>query len=564
MRRLRERLPWAGLAGGGDRVALQKLERAVGLTATAALVFLHIVFLANAGALWRDEANLVNLSSMPPREVWANLEFDSTPLGYVALLRTWMWAGLGASDFSLRILGCTLGLGVLGLLWWNALRFGCRAPLVSLALLGFSATAITYGDAIRGYGLGMLTALLTFGLTWRLVERPSARSTLLTLVSAVVSVHAVYFNAVILLGTCAGGAIVALRRRQWRTIGLIALVGSMSAVSLLPYVAVFQSRKAWNFMIQFPISLKWIWARFVEASSLSGPLIHWVWVGVALMGILAVVVVNWRGGLGSPGKPSDIGLFCGAALVTGVTAYLLFVLRLSYPMNPWYFLVLMALVASCLDGALLAVPRQPLRIAVGVVAIAAMTLAIGPVWKSVHVRKTNVDVIAATLAQSSKPGDVIIVSPWFIGITFDRYYHGAAEWFTIPPMSSHKVHRWDQLKDAMTSADAMKPVLSRIETALQSGHRVWLVGSVIIPAEGQGPPVIAPATAAPWGFREEPYYRAWATQVGYVMRRDGLSRHVVHVPSAGPVSHYEALPVGLVEGRPRTDGRAAANVVGPR
>jgi hypothetical protein len=563
MKRLSGSIRWAGLAGG-DGGVVRKVERAVGLTATAVLVFLHLVLLAHAGGLWRDEANLVNLSSMPPREVWANLEFDSTPLGYVALLRAWIWTGLGATDFSLRILGCLLGLGVLGALWRNALRFGCGVPLVSLALLGFNVAAITHGDAIRGYGLGMLTALLTLGLIWGLVERPSVRTTAIALAFAVVSVHAVFFNAVILLGACAGGTAVALRRRQWNTIRLIAIVGSVSALTLLPYIAVFQSRKAWNFMIQFPISLTWIWARFVEASGLSGPLTHWIWIGLALLGVLAVLAANRPGAPGSPGKPAEVGLFCGVALVTAVSAYLLFVLRLAYPMQPWYFLVLMALVASCLDGALLAVPRQSLRIAVTVVAIAAMTLAIGPVWKSVHVRKTNLDVIAAKLTQSSEKGDVIIVSPWFIGITFDRYYHGAAEWFTIPPMSSHKVHRWDLLKEAMTSSDAMKPVLSRIEKALQSGHRVWVVGTVIIPAEGQGPPVIQPATVAPWGFREEPYYRAWGTQVGYVMSRDGLSRHTILMPSAGLVSHYEGLPLGMVEGRPPADGRAAANVVAPR
>jgi len=536
---------------------VRKLERIVGLAATAVLVVLHVVFLAHAGALWRDEVNLVNLSTMPLPEVWANLEFDSTPLGFIALLRAWMGIGLGATDFSLRILGCVLGLGVLGVLWRNALRFGGGIPLVSLALLGFNATVITHGDSIRGHGLGMLTALLTFGLVWQLVDRPSARNALLALASAVVSVHAVFFNVVILLGVCVGGAAVALRRRQWNTIGLLAVVGWVPVLSLLPYIAVFQSRKAWNFILEFPVDLGGIWDRFVAASRLSGPLTHWLWIGLALIGILAVLAANWRGAQGSPGRPAEVGLFSGVALVAGLIAYLLFLLRLSYPAQPWYFLVLMALVASCLDGALLAVPRQPLRIARVVVAITVMALALGPVWRSVHVRKTNLDLIAAKLAQFSEPGDVILVTPWFIGITFDRYYRGAAEWLTIPPLSSHKLHRWDQLKEAMASPDVMRPVLSRIETALQSGHRVWLVGPVVIPAEGQGPPVIP--TAAPSGFREEPYYRAWATQAGYVLRRDALHAEVVPVPTDGPVSRYEGLPLGRIEGRPAPGGRAAAS-----
>jgi len=89
MKRLGGSILSAGLAGG-DGAVVRKVERAVGFTATAILVVLHLVLLAHAGGLWRDEANLVNLSSMPPREVWANLEFDSTPLGYVALLRAWI------------------------------------------------------------------------------------------------------------------------------------------------------------------------------------------------------------------------------------------------------------------------------------------------------------------------------------------------------------------------------------------------------------------------------------------------------------------------------------------
>jgi len=551
-------LAWAELRLVDD--VIRKLERIVGLAATAVLVVLHVVFLAHAGALWRDEVNVVNLATMPLPELWGHLEFDSTPLAFLALLRAWIGIGLGATDLPLQILGCVLGLGVLGVLWWNAQRLGYGVPLIALALLGFNAAVITYGDSVRGHGLGMLTALLTFGLTWKLVDRPSARNALLALVSAVVSVHSLFFNAVILLAACAGGAAVALSRRQWKTIGLLAGVGLVSALSLLPYTVVFQSRKAWNFMIEYPIDLRWIWERFVEATRLTGPFALWLWIGLPLIGIITVLAASRRGVKGSIGKPAEVGLFCGVALVTGVIAYLLFLLRLSYTMQPWYFLALMALVASCLDGALLASARQPLRISRVVVAITAMTLALGPVWQSVHVRKTNLDLIAAKLAQSSQTGDLILVMPWYLGITFDRYYRGAAEWLTIPPLPSHKLHRWDQLKEAMASRDAMKPVLSRIETALQSGRRVWWIGGLAAPPEGQGPPVLPPATEAPWGFREWPYYQGWGLQAGYVFRRHALRAQAVPVPSDAPVSPYESPTLDLIEGwRAGGEVRAAAN-----
>ena len=554
-------LAWAELRLVDD--VIRKLERIVGLAVTAVLVVLHVVFLAHAGALWRDEVNCVNLATMPLTEVWAHLEFDSLPLAFLALLRGWIGAGLGA-DLSLRVLGCVLGLGILGVLWWNARRLGYGVPLISLALFGFNVAVVTYGDSVRGHGLGMLTALLTFGLTWELVDRPSARNALLALVSAVVCVHSIFFNAVILLAACAGGAAVALRRGQWKTIGLLAGVGSVSALSLLPYIVVFQSRKAWNFMIEFPVDLQWIWSRFGEAMLLTGPFARWLWIGLVFIGIITVLAASRRGVRGAPGKPGEVGLFCGVALVTGVIAYLLFLLRLSYPMQPWYFLALMALVAACLDGALLAAASTPLRIARIVVAITAIALTLGPVWRSVQVRNTNLDLIAARLAQSSQAGDLILVTPWYLGITFDRYYRGAAEWFTIPPLSTHKLHRFDQVKEAMTSPDTMKPVLSRIETALQAGHRVWWIGGLAVPPEGQGPPVLPPPTEAPWGFEQWPYYLGWGMQASYVLGRHALPPQRVLVPSEAPVSGYENRPLWLIEGWRAGGEVRAANLRGAR
>jgi hypothetical protein len=110
----------------------------------------------------------------------------------------------------------------------------------------------------------------------------------------------------------------------------------------------------------------------------------------------------------------------------------------------------------------------------------------------------------------------------------------------------------------MIYPDAMKPVVKRIETALQAGHRVWWVGRpAVVPPEAQGPPVLPPATNAAWGFREGPYYQGWGMQAAYVFRRHALRAEAIPVRSDAPVSPYENLPLTLIEGW-RMDGEVRA------
>ena len=66
------------------------LETSAAIAATAlsgAWLFLATI---NAGPLWRDEVNSVNLVEMPLNEMWKNLNFDSCPLLWLMLLRLWL------------------------------------------------------------------------------------------------------------------------------------------------------------------------------------------------------------------------------------------------------------------------------------------------------------------------------------------------------------------------------------------------------------------------------------------------------------------------------------------
>src|SRR2546427_131604 len=109
----------------------------------------------------------------------------------------------------------------------------------------------------------------------------------------------------------------------------------------------------------------------------------------------------------------------------------------------------------------------------------------------VGIRQTNVDLIAQYVHTAAQPGDLILVNPWYVGITFNRYYRGPVPWMTLPPMEDLTVHRYDLLKLRMTSAEPLAPLYGAIQGALESRHRVWLVGGLLFPPAG--PPGCRPA-----------------------------------------------------------------------
>ena len=76
-----------------------------------------------------------------------------------------------------------------------------------------------YGDAIRPHGVGLLLILVVFGLVWKAIaSRGWGPWFAAAALCAVLSVQLLYQNAVLLLGICAGGAIVSVRLGSWKAI----------------------------------------------------------------------------------------------------------------------------------------------------------------------------------------------------------------------------------------------------------------------------------------------------------------------------------------------------------
>jgi len=102
-----ERLRHSGYA----TLVLRYFNWTIAALVTLSATYLHVLFLLNAGALWRDEAGFVHLSLLPSvSEVWQNLPHDHCPILMPLVVRAWSAAGLGNTDLGLRALGLCVGL----------------------------------------------------------------------------------------------------------------------------------------------------------------------------------------------------------------------------------------------------------------------------------------------------------------------------------------------------------------------------------------------------------------------------------------------------------------------
>lgn len=562
---------------------LNRLEWLVVTLIALCAIALHVQFVTNVGGLWRDETNSVNLANLPSfRHIWGLLEYDSFPIVFVTVLRIWTAVFGSENDASLRALGFLIGLGVLGVLFRNARSFGARLPVLSLALVGINPMVIRYGDSTRGYGLGMLLILLTLGAFWRLVNQPSPpalRRILEAAALALLSVHCLFYNSVLLLAIAASALAVTIRARAWRTAGIILGVGTFSAISLLVYAPMMARKQDWTFLVSFPSDFTWLWTRICEVIGSPNPLGVWLWMGLVLVGLGMVAgprVWGFRRGV-APSLSSTEGgqaitqavstarmerpdalLFAAVALTVGVVAYAGFLRVLCYHTQPWYYITLVVFTACTLDVLFGAWPSAAkfrisllLRSARLAVSLLILCFAGLDAWTEMPTRHTNVDLLAARLQKLATRDDVILVPRWECAIPLSRYYHGPAEILTIPAMADHRLHRYDFVLRQMMAVDPLHPVLARLEEVLRSRHRVFIAGTLVFPDTDSPIPNLPPAYRdADGNLHVGDYYGVWQSQVGqFLGAHTTRGGHIeVPIPGNARVQVFEDLELGVMAG----------------
>ncbi|MBM4017859.1 MAG: hypothetical protein FJ288_05940 [Planctomycetes bacterium] len=538
--------PAAPPAPPADR-ALGVAEWVAAIALTALIAAAHLLLLANIGPLWRDEIQILNLANMPTlADLWHYNEHEAFPIFWHMVLRAWTALGPGQADFGLRVLGCIVGLGIVGLTWWSGRRAGCGVPLVALVLAGLSPTVLRYGDSIRGYGFGTFWMLLMLGVVARMARDPTRRNIVVAGAAAILAVQSMYMNAAVLLGLGLASCLAGLVCRRWRPAVALIIIGVIAAVTLLPYLDPILRQSRWNDFVRFPVSAGAVFWKFAEAADAAGRGMAWVWVALAA---LALGACAWGALRRSPKENRYMAVFAGAALVFAIACYAAFLLIGRVPLKAWYYVAGMALAAVLLEAALGPLVRagRAARIVRIAAAILLAAMAAGPVWHDAHVRMTNVDRIAAQLQNVAERNDLIVVMPWWPGVTFTRYYRGEAPWTTLPDLGPLPIQRYDLFRKKMQEPEPIRPVLERMAATLASGGRVWLVGCPRFLQPGEVPIVVPPPPRGPWS--EGPYIESWSLQMGYFLQRRARSISVVPVRDEGePVSPFEHVPLLVAEG----------------
>ena len=178
-----------------------------------------------------------------------------------------------------------------------------------------------------------------------------------------------------------------------------------------------------------------------------------------------------------------------------------------------------------------------------------LVLGCGPAsCAGVQLRETNIDLVAAKLKEAAQPGDLILVSPWFYGVSLQRYFD-PARWTTLPPMKEIRIHRYDLMKKAMVEENPIGPLLDQVTATLRAGNTLWVLGVFQTPPPGNPQPVYPPYHGG-MDMADSVYFSSWMFQISALVQNHSIEGGQVNVevPGGQPVNPLENVPLLAIRG----------------
>ena len=527
------------------------------------LVSLRWIAFRSAGALWRDEVHSLDMATGTYDSWLYALTNDSFPALWQVTLRGWV-AFFGAGDISARWLGFLIGLSVIPAIWWASKPFGVSFPYWSLVFLGLDPNLIIFGGEVRGYGLGVIALLILIGVAGRVGFAPTIQGWITLLFASLVAVHYSYTNCFMLAAVLTALAVGAVRHRLYRNAVVFMAIGLFAAGTMLPYVLWVMPRLA-KVVHQSPSSFVDRFHVFMDAIEWGGTIRPIAWSLVTMTGIwVAVRKAFTKIDPENIDVDTDRATFLLSFAVLGTLGFWAYVQGLGVSTQQWYYLPLLTVLAVTADltHSMWAMRRSeyPLRTAkiaavVGLAIASQMCLtSTGPL---VVFRMTAVDLVAEHLKEHAKKNDLVVVTPWYFGHSFNRYYHGPAEWIMLPNIDRRafvagyvEVH---EKRLPLSTPESIKPELELIRQTLQSGGRIWWVGAISTLSPGQVPLTLTAAPDPVHGWSEKYYNESWWQLAMAEARSVGFEMKLVDVPRPSFINWPENTPLYVIEPTGKAD-----------
>lgn len=490
-------------------------ERLTAVVLTVIALCLHGLNFFAVGGLWRDEANSVTLALLPDMgSVWTALQHDSFPVLHYVVIRGWAQL-FGAGDPSLRLLGLVVGILLVAAFWYKNLRLDSRgAPLISLLLICLNPVMIRFLDAIRPNGLAALALVLSFTVVWLTVRQTDTKHLMTATILLVCCVQLLFQSAILVLALGIAAIVAAFYLGGVRRVLLVAVPFVCAALSLFPYRGHIQRAAEWAPVAMAPPDSRELIPGLLKAVNVPFPWMKWLWLVMVILAICGMIrgirCASTRQSLNRERVARC--LYCGLTMVLSIVLFVVFLAKgTGIAPKAWHYIPVLVIVVAAAESMFFEMVTT-FRRSIALMALAAVltTATLGYAVNLLQVRFTSMDMVAAAIAREAGPNDLIVLVPWFYGISFHRYYHGRAPWISFPTLRENSLHRFDLLKERMTRPETMADDLAIIMTTLQRGGRVWVVGTAFAMDTGTKIELLPAAPLPGSGWSSSPYLTNWS------------------------------------------------------